>query len=126
MTRRVALAIAIAVTSMIGCAACGSARDATRPAGDGSARLRPVGAVRPGHHLLMVADRQGVVAVDGANGRAAFRAPYGAAAPDASTIVQAAPIVAGTRVVASNPRTGAVQWSHDVRGQRRVRVVSPR
>jgi outer membrane protein assembly factor BamB len=75
--------------------------------------------------VLIVANRVGTVSVGTATGAVAFRAPYGKAAPDSSTIVQAQPLDTGTRVVASDPLTGVPRWSHDVTGLRTVRVVSP-
>ena len=60
-----------------------------------------------------------------ATGAIEFRAPYGVAAPDSSTVVQAQPLASGTRVVASDAGTGIPRWSHDVAGTRTVRVVSP-
>ncbi|HEY5012354.1 MAG TPA: hypothetical protein VIK61_06565, partial [Acidimicrobiia bacterium] len=90
----------------------------------------PVGAAgerapRPADRVLIFKSYQGAVAVGTTTGTVAFRAPYGMAAPDSSTIVQAQPITTGTRVVASDPLTGVPRWSHDVTGTRRVRVVSP-
>jgi hypothetical protein len=62
--------------------------------------------------------------VRAATGDVEFRAPYGVAAPDSSTVVQAQPISTGTRVAASDAG-GIARWSHDVAGTRTVRVVSP-
>lgn len=75
--------------------------------------------------VLVLASRAGTVSVRTQTGAVAFRAPDGVAAPDSSTVVQAQPIDAGTRVVASDPITGVPRWSHDVAGTRRVRVVAP-
>jgi outer membrane protein assembly factor BamB len=82
-------------------------------------------APRQADRVLILANYDGAVSVRTATGAVAFRAPYGVAAPDSSTIVQAQPITTGTRVVASDPLTGVPRWSHDVAGTRRVRVVSP-
>src|SRR4051794_3841051 len=98
MARRTALTLAI--TSIVCAAACGGAPHATKA----PARVRPAAAAKvavtrlPDHRLLMVTNRDGVVAVDGSDGRVTFRAPYGAASPDGSTVVQAEPLVSGTRV----------------------------
>ena len=82
-------------------------------------------APRRSDRVLILKNYQGAVVVGTATGAVAFRAPYGVAAPDSSTIVQAEPITSGTRVVASDPLTGVPRWSHDVAGTKRVRVVSP-
>lgn len=82
-------------------------------------------APRQADRVLILKNYEGAVAVGTTTGTVAFRAPYGLAAPDSSTIVQAQPITTGTRVVASDPLTGVPRWSHDVAGTKRVRVVSP-
>jgi DNA-binding beta-propeller fold protein YncE len=114
-------ALAVALT------ACAStAREVARPEATGKPAVTvPVAAPRQSDRVLILANHDGAISVRTATGAVAFRAPYGVAAPDSSTVVQAQPIASGTRVVASDPLTGVPRWSHDVAGTRRVRVVSP-
>jgi outer membrane protein assembly factor BamB len=114
--RAIIPAIAFTITVF---AACGSG-GAVQP----KAAAKPP-SVRQSDRVLILGSYEGAVSVRATTGAVAFRAPFGVAAPDSSTIVQAQPIATGTRVVASDPLTGVPRWSHDVAGTRRVRVVSP-
>ena len=114
-------AIALAVAVLPACASTGgTARSQPQP----TVTTSQTGADETGP-VLILANGQGTVSVRTASGAVAFRAPGGVAAPDSSTVVQAQPIASGTRVVASDPRTGVPRWSHDVAGTRKVRVVAP-
>jgi DNA-binding beta-propeller fold protein YncE len=111
-------AVVLALTVL---AACSGARgEASRTV----AAAKPA-APRQSDRVLILASYDGTVSVGATTGAVAFRAPFGVAAPDSSTVVQAQPITTGTRVVASDPLTGVPRWSHDIAGTRRVRVVSP-
>jgi len=124
MRRLVVPALSLA---LFGLAACGSAApEAARSTTTRKAAApATVPAPRQSDRVLILANREGTVSVVPATGEVAFRAPFGVAAPDSSTVVQAQPIASGTRVVASDPLTGVPRWSHDVAGTRRARVVSP-
>jgi hypothetical protein len=113
------------VTVALASAGCGSTVGDRARTPDTTKPTSAVGAPRLSDRVLILANREGTVSVGTTTGEVAFRAPYGVSAPDASTIVQAQPIESGTRVVASDPLTGVPQWSHDVAGAFRVRVVSP-
>jgi outer membrane protein assembly factor BamB len=113
------------VLAMAGLAACGSTAETVAPkTTDKPATTRPSGP-RQSDPVLILANRAGAVSVGAKTGEVVFRAPDGVASPDSSTIVQAQAIDSGTRVVASDARTGVARWSHDVAGTRRVRVVAP-
>jgi outer membrane protein assembly factor BamB len=116
--RAITVAPAIALTVAV-FAACGSG-GAVPP----KAAPKPPSVLQT-DRVLILASYDGAVSVRATTGKVAFRAPFGLAAPDSSTIVQAQPIATGTRVVASDPLTGVPRWSHDIAGTRRVRVVSP-
>jgi outer membrane protein assembly factor BamB len=115
----VAAVVGLVTVALSGCGSTG--REAARP----HVVAQPVVAPRQSDRVLILANREGSVSVRTATGRVAFRAPFGMAAPDSSTVVQAQPMAGGTRVVASDPLTGVARWTHDVAGTRRVRVVSP-
>jgi DNA-binding beta-propeller fold protein YncE len=123
---RLRIVIPTVALILTGCAS--SARDAAQPhaaANPAAAAAAASPTVHTTDRVLILANRDGAVAVRTATGAVTFRAPYGVAAPDSSTIVQAQPIDSGTRVVASDPISGVARWTHDVAGTRRVRVVSP-
>src|SRR3954451_2665185 len=92
----------VSVIALILLSACGSSG---LPTGAPVTTAAPP-AAKDGGTVLILANRQATVAVRPATGAVPSRAPYGMAAPDSSTIVQAHPMNAGTRVVASDPRTG--------------------
>jgi DNA-binding beta-propeller fold protein YncE len=115
-------AIIVALTVL---AACGSSGPVSSRASRPQAAAEPA-RLRQSDRVLILGNYDGTVSVRATTGAVVFRAPYGVAAPDSSTVVQAQPITTGTRVVASDPLTGVPRWSHDVAGTRRVRVVSPR
>ena len=112
-----ALALTVSLTGLTGCSRSG--HDSSRP----HPATQPI--LRRSDQVLILASYDGTVSVRATTGAVVFRAPYGVAAPDSSTVVQAQPLTTGTRVVASDPLTGVPRWSHDIAGTRRVRVVSP-
>jgi hypothetical protein len=120
MRLRLLVPVVVGTLAMAGCASTApeAAKSQPRPQPHAAAPARS-------DRVLIVASRTGTVSVGTATGEVAFRAPYGKAAPDSSTIVQAQPLDTGTRVVASDPLTGVPRWTHDVAGSRTVRVVSP-
>ncbi len=117
-SRAITIVPAIALTVAV-FAACGSG-GAIEP----KAVAKPL-SVHQSDRVLILGSYDGAVSVRATTGAVAFRAPFGMAAPDSSTIVQAQPLATGTRVVASDPLSGVPRWSHDIAGTRRVRVVSP-
>jgi DNA-binding beta-propeller fold protein YncE len=117
-------AITVALAVLTACASTGREAGRNRVVAKPGA-TGPFAAPHQSDRVLILANRAGSVSVRPATGTVVFRAPYGVAAPDSSTVVQAQPIANGTRVVASDPLTGVPRWSHDVSGTRRVRVVSP-
>src|SRR5204863_6834115 len=116
--------ITLAVT---GVAACGSTAETVAPKPDKNPATPTTGlpAPRQSDAVLILANRAGAVSVGARTGAVVFRAPAGVASPDSRAVVQAEPIDSGTRVVASDARTGVARWSRDVPGTRAVRVVAP-
>jgi hypothetical protein len=122
-SRRLVPALVLGLALALALGACGSTVD-------GAAPTRTTATAAPPTHRLadpavVVATSDGMVSVRTATGQVGFRAPNGIVSPDRSTIVQAEAMTTGTRVVASDAATGTVRWSHDVPGNRRVRVASP-